>query len=516
MTTRVSLGITTALVTLGVFCWGAGPASAAAVNAATLDPIEFADSLNVDRVVDHLTALQAIADVNGGNRAIGTPGYLKSADYIEALLKDAGYRTERQAFDAVQQTILKYELSLKGVPYLPPIGVPMSGTTGTGPAGVTATIVRPSDAAGAGCTVADWANIAGRGHIAVVNRGGCSFAEKSLAAGAIDALGLVIINTVNEPILGSLGPQDPAFAPTIGVSLSEGTAIASIGDVPLGFTLDEETIVTPTFNLLAETPTGRDDNTVMAGAHLDSVPEGPGINDNGSGSAVLLETALELATEGELNNQVRFAWWGGEEEGLLGSVHYVQDLVANNPAEIPQIATYLNFDMVGSPNPVMAVYDADQSSFPAPVPVPAGSVATEKLFTDYFAANGQPYLDTAFDGRSDYAPFIIAGIPASGLFTGAEGLKSPAEAAVFGGTAGEPYDPNYHSQGDRVDNINTAILGVSTRASGYVIASLALDTSLINGVLPPDASMPPPPVEPAPAPVPVPAPLPAPAPGPPV
>jgi len=465
--------------------WGSGTGASAAVQAPPIDPAEFANTVSTDAVMDHLEALEQIAIDNGGNRAFGTPGYTASADYIEPLLQEAGYVTTRQPFDTPLQTILAYELSLKGVPYLPPIGVPMQGTTGTGPTAITTTLVRPVDPAVAGCAAADYAGVDATGHISIVNRGNCTFADKSAAAAAAGAAALIIVNNEDAPFLGDLGPAGTTpRVPTIGVSSSEGSAIGSIGDVPLGFLLDETTQTISTFNLLAESPTGRDDNTVMAGAHLDSVKEGPGINDNGSGSAVLLETALQLAEQGDLNNQVRFAWWGGEEEGLLGSFHYVSDLVANAPTEVDQIATYLNFDMVGSPNYVMAVYDADQSSSPAPVEVPPGSVATEKLLTDYLDSIGQPWKDTAFDGRSDYLPFITAGVASSGLFTGAEGIKSPEEAARFGGTAGQQYDPNYHQAGDTVANISETALGIASRAIAFAIGSLANDTSLINGVTP--------------------------------
>ena len=171
-----------------------------------------------------------------------------------------------------------------------------------------------------------------------------------------------------------------------------------------------------TFNIVAETAKGRADNVVMMGAHLDSVSDGPGINDNGSGSASILETAVQLAKVNKLNNKVRFAWWGAEELGLLGSEHYVSDLVESDPAALQRIATYVNYDMVASPNHIIGVYDADQSTYPAPVDVPPGSPETEDVFTDYFDQVGQPWVDTEFSGRSDYQAFIDNGVPASGLF----------------------------------------------------------------------------------------------------
>jgi Zn-dependent M28 family amino/carboxypeptidase/DNA-binding CsgD family transcriptional regulator len=215
----------------------------------------------------------------------------------------------------------------------------------------------------------------------------------------------------------------------------------------------------------------------MLGAHLDGVPEGPGINDNGSGSATLLETAVQLADAGETTNAVRFAWWGAEEVGLVGSYTYVDSL---SEEEAGDIATYLNFDMVASPNYVVSVYDANESTYEAPVEVPAGSIATEKAFTDYFDSIGQPWIDTAFDGRSDYDGFISAGIPASGLFTGADDIKTEEEFELFGGTVGIPHDPNYHSAGDDLANINQEALGITSKAIAFVTASFAEDTSAID------------------------------------
>jgi Zn-dependent M28 family amino/carboxypeptidase len=488
MFSRATTGfVSTALAAAGLLLMGGTSAVAADPdpNPGGLDPARFSDEVTAAAILEHLAAFEAIAVDNGNNRAAGTEGYEESAEYVEAQLHAAGYTTERQPFEFALQTILAYELSVNGVVSDPMIGLPMEGTAGTGPVPITASVAQPIDAGKTGCAKVDWTpDVAGK--IGVVNRGLCPFADKSLAAAQAGAVGLIVINTEDAPFLGSLGPQGPARVPTVGVSKSQGDAIVATPDVSIGLLLDEVTQTTQSFNVLAETPTGREDNTVVLGAHLDGVPEGPGINDNGSGSAAILETALQLAEEGPLNNQVRFAWWGAEEQGLVGSTHYVRDLITNNPTELDQIITYLNFDMVGSPNYVMSVYDANLSTFPAPVPVPPGSVATEKLFTDYFDSVAQPYTDTEFSGRSDYLPFITAGVASSGLFTGAEGIKTAQEAAVFGGLADQPYDPNYHGAGDTVANVSEEALTIAAHAIGFVTASIALDSSLIHGVLPPE------------------------------
>ncbi|MFD1714085.1 M20/M25/M40 family metallo-hydrolase [Amnibacterium flavum] len=456
-------------------------APAAPATAAEIDPSAFADTVTVEGITQHLDAFQSIADQNDGNRAAGTSGYEASAQYVESVLAGAGYTSERQYFSTASQTVNSASLTVPGVDLAD--AVPMEFTPSTDPVtGITGPVVAPADPLG--CTTDAWAGVDATGAVAVISRGECAFSEKVAAAKQVGAIGAIIYNNEAGPLNGTLGgADDAAYVPAFGVTPEQGAAIlATVGTGTATLAIDQFITTIETFNILAETPTGRDDNTVMLGAHLDSVPEGPGINDNGSGSAAILETAVQLAKAGDLNNQVRFAWWGAEEIGLVGSYYYTDDLAANNPDELDEIATYLNFDMVGSPNYVISIYDADESTFPAPVEVPAGAPETEDVFTDYFDSIGQPYIDTAFDGRSDYDGFISYGVPASGLFTGADDVKTEEEVALFGGTAGITHDPNYHQPGDDIDNINDEALGISAGAIAYATAFLANDTSSINGV----------------------------------
>ncbi len=174
------------------------------------------------------------------------------------------------------------------------------------------------------------------------------------------------------------------------------------------------------------------------------MPEGPGINDNGSGSSTILEIALQMAElDVEPRNQVRFAWWGAEEAGLFGSQLYVDQL---SKSEVKDIVVNLNFDMVGSPNYVRFVYDGDASDTDRSArPARARSKTCSSTTSRLRACRSEP---TAFDGRSDYDAFISVGIPAGGLFTGAEGIKTEEQAAIYGGTAGIAYDPCYHQACD--------------------------------------------------------------------
>ena len=237
--------------------------------------------------------------------------------------------------------------------------------------------------------------------------------------------------------------------------------------------------ILPTSNVLAEKTGKNDNNVVMAGAHLDSVLDGPGINDNGSGSAALLEAAEQLANI-KPQNTMRFAWWGARRSGLVGSTNYVNGL---SQAEKDRIALYLNFDMVGSPNYIFMVYDGDQSSFRLgrrPDPRRLGS--DRGLFESFYTLKGEPYDDTQFSGRSDYQAFIVNNIPAGGLFTGAEVVKTAEQAAIWGGTVGAQFDPCYHAPCDTFANNNDHALDVNSDAIGFAILTYAYSTETVNGV----------------------------------
>ena len=227
--------------------------------------------------------------------------------------------------------------------------------------------------------------------------------------------------------------------PVIGTSFQVGQDLLAAG-ITVHIVTDTFGEIRSTANVIADLA-GKRQRVIQVGAHLDSVPEGPGINDNGSGSAAILEVAIQMAHTTPVNT-VRFSWWGAEEANLVGSTFYVDDLAADAPQQLNRIKAYLNFDMVGSPNFARFVYDGDQSTFPEDlVPIPAGSAEIEDVFERYYADRNLAFEDTAFDGRSDYQAFALAGIPSGGLFTGAEDVKTDAQAAAYGGTAGRPSTP---------------------------------------------------------------------------
>ncbi|WP_430783385.1 M28 family metallopeptidase [Actinoplanes sp. G11-F43] len=236
------------------------------------------------------------------------------------------------------------------------------------------------------------------------------------------------------------------------------------------------------YNLIADWPGGDTTDTLMVGGHLDSVTAGPGINDNGSGSAGILEVALQVARSGlQPDRHLRFAWWGAEEQGLRGSTAYVNSLTAAQRADI---GGYLNFDMIGSPNPGYFLYDGDNSDGTGAGPGPAGSAAIEATLASYFTGIGVPTRGTDFDGRSDYGPFIANGIPAGGIFTGAEGTKTSAQVALWGGTTGR-FDPCYHASCDTTANINDTALDRNTDAIAHAVWTL----SASGGTTPPGTTV---------------------------
>jgi len=240
-----------------------------------------------------------------------------------------------------------------------------------------------------------------------------------------------------------------------------------------------------TYNVIAQTKGGNPEAVVALGAHTDSVNAGPGINDDGSGSIGLLAVAKAL-TGFSVENAVRFCWWTAEEYGLLGSEFYVASL---NETEVDKVALYMNFDMIASPNYVYAIYDGDGSAFN--ISGPTGSAEIETLFEDYYAGRDLPNVPTAFDGRSDYGPFLEVGIAAGDLFTGAEDIKTTEEALLFGGEAGVAYDINYHARGDNITNLALDAFEVNAGAIAFAVGTYAasLATIPVNTTTKRDAMM---------------------------
>ena len=447
-------------------------------------------------VLEHMRTLQRLANANAGNRAATTPGYDASLDYVERRMKRAGLKVTRHEFPfASWEQVGPATLQREGQPAYtegPPEGggdYAIAQFSGAGT--VTAALVTTNDivldptgdpgSGTSGCEAADWAGQDLTGKVALVERGTCPFVDKINLAKQLGAAAVLIFN---DGYPDRIEPFQIGAPPFIGIpvamtSYGVGSALyTALQSGPVNITFNVETITeeVPQHNLIADSKKGDPERTIVVGAHLDSVEEGPGINDNGSGTGALIEIAEQVAKlKKDPRNRIRFAFWGAEEAGLIGSTEYVADLIESG--EIDDIEANLNFDMLASPNFVRFVYDGDNSTDEGDVG-PPGSAEIEQVFLRYFASQGLPVEPTAFDGRSDYGPFIApeALVPAGGLFSGAEGVKTDAEAAVYGGAAGSWYDPCYHQACDTL----STVLGIPPFPDATGLES-AEDAELMRG-----------------------------------
>lgn len=309
-----------------------------------------------------------------------------------------------------------------------------------------------------GCESSDYP-AAAQGGVVLVQRGECAFGLKSELAGQAGAQAAIVYNTDDEDVSGTLGDPTPHQVATFGISNSRGAAL--VDRLAAGERIDSTAYVdaavetVQTENVIAQTTAGDPDHCVMLGGHSDSVEAGPGINDDGSGSLSLLEVAVQLARF-KVRNCVRFAWWSAEEEGLVGSTFYANSLSA---AENQKVRVFVDLDMLASPNYAYQIYNSTNAANPA------GSEELRDLVVAWYASQGLNFTFSEFDGRSDYVGFIDRGIPAGGWSTGAEGVKTAADVALFGGVAGEWYDKNYHQIGDDVSNLNLEAWEINTKVS---------------------------------------------------
>jgi aminopeptidase S len=223
-------------------------------------------------------------------------------------------------------------------------------------------------------------------------------------------------------------------------------------------------------SVVAQTRTGDRRRVVMAGSHLDSVEEGPGINDDGSGVAALLEIAKRTGSAPALPNTVRFAFWGSEEKRREGSKSYVRGL--GDGAR--DVVAYLNLDMVGSPNGGYFV-QGGQGERPSETG-PPGSAAVARVLTEELARTGVTAQTIPFTGDDD-AAFVRAGIPTGGALTGAGDAKTVEQARVWGGQAGAPYDPCYHAACDRLANVDRTSLSRYTDAVAAALTRFGTSTA---------------------------------------
>jgi len=420
--------------------------------------------LNVNNIVSHLDQLDLIAQANSGNRAAGSSGYQASLGYILSQLSNTQLVVRVQDFTFEGFAIIGTPIFSKNQPdsknYVYNVDFRVMSGSGSGVLNTQPVHNVPN----VGCDVNDYTSFPS-GALAVVLRGTCTFTIKANLARGAGASAIIIVNNNNGP---SFSGAIETILPAYGVSAAVGLDLTNTARVSVDVKTLKENLVTS--NIIAETPSAQTQNVIVVGSHLDSVPAGAGINDNGSGSATNLELALTFdKCLPNAVNKIRFAWWGAEELGLLGSQFYVNDLVNNNPGELARIALNLNFDMVGSPNFFYGIYNGSGA---API-IRNRCVQIQRQFEASIGNMGEPYDLTPFSGRSDYGPFIENGVAAGGLFSGAEEIKDAAGRTKYKGLANTAYDPCYHAYCDSFENINVEGLTVLSTAAYQVTEHFA-------------------------------------------
>jgi Zn-dependent M28 family amino/carboxypeptidase len=449
------------------------------------------DFIETEGLRSHLQAFQDIADANDGHRSAFSSGYSDSLDYAAKLLENAGYIVRRAPFDLSLYEVAQAELEqLSPTPLAYTYrGFGDQGFTvlrGSGSGEVTAElravdlILPPGPNANtstSGCEEEDW-NGFPAGGIALVQRGSCTFATKAELADQAGAAAVLVFNE-GQPgrrgtLSGVLSYDEPASFPVLGLGFAAGDELATAllaGSVQMRVAVQAGSVTRTDHNLVAETPGGDPNRVLMVGGHLDSAPEGPGINDNGSGSALVLEAALGLAAANiEPRNKVRFALWGAEELGLVGSASWMSQLEEEDPAEISRILAYLNFDMVASPNGVRFLYEGDDTP-----DTPPGTDELQERFEQHLTGLGLEWeLTDLLGAPTDSTPFVLADVPCGGLYSGSSEIKTEYLAGIYGGQVGESLDPCYHQPCDDIDNVDLVLMTELAQVSAHVIEDLAM------------------------------------------
>ena len=450
------------------------PALAAALRGA-VDP---------NAILDDLRHLEEIALANEGNRAAGSVSEAKAAQYVADELRAAGFNVELEDvtlpwFSQDAPSVLEVNGLASPLEDLHDFKAMLLSPSGDVRGPIHSLdfdpAAPPGDRSGLGCDETDFADVPS-GAIVLVRPGPCLRRDVVLNAQAASAVAIVTVypefqhDTVLRPtLIDPAGLDIPALAASndAGLALLDAAQRGASGHIVVETTVEDRTSV----NVIAETVGGSDDHLLIIGGHIDSAIDGPGINDDGSGTMTNLEIGRRLAaattgpqSQAEDGWKVRIAFWTGEEIGLLGSGAYVQGL---DSTAVGSIEAYLNFDMLGSPNGVREIYSGAETTRPTE------SAAIAALFSSAFDRVGLSWSIKEVGGGADHASFNNVLIPTGGLFSGASEIKTPEQAALFGGTAGVPNDPCYHLACDTADGIDPVLLGEMARAAAWVVGALA-------------------------------------------
>ncbi|UJR11167.1 hypothetical protein I4U23_015348 [Adineta vaga] len=476
-----------------------------------------ADTIHIEDLMSHLTQFENFARQNGNTRAIGTTGFAQTLDYIYELMQNKTYNQ----FKVVRETFSVQNFTIKGSPILSwsSNGVTANFVYSTSLPETAFTYVNYTAAINLstynlvqvknnGCDDSDYDNVAGQA--VLIKAGGiCTYAEKGELAAKKNVSALLFYNhglTISSLAPANFRLRQANLLPALSLSNAAGrtllNAFSSSGSINVTLDIQREDYGRfDVQNICADTLNGKVNETIVLGSHSDSVPAGPGINDNGSGSAANLVLAMNLARLYGTTNypkypyRIRFCWWGGEEIGLVGAIHHVQQAEnssASSDFKLTNNLVNLNYDMLGSPNYIFGIYNGSSAKLGTPSKALPGSIRISEAFRDWFNQQNLPWDYTDFSGRSDYGPFLAAGIVAGGLFSGADETKSVAQRDAYesklglgrGGLAGATLDPCYHKACDTVKNIDQFGYLKMVQAAAYLLEFLGRKTDLTSWLYP--------------------------------
>jgi hypothetical protein len=343
---------------------------------------------------------------------------------------------------------------------------------------------------GSGCNTTDYAAVPAGAAAVVKQSHDCKVRDQQTAAFNSGVnIALLIICSYDEASGSSLKTRgnmtlfSNSTTPVLLGSSSVGAYLQMAmlaGAATVSFNVQTKVTDAACFNVIADSLEGDPANTIVIAGHLDSVPAGPGINDDGSGTATVLEIARQIALRlYPLKYRVRFAWWGAEEIGLVGSQYYVDNLKATNTTELGLLRLMLDLDMLASPNYIRGIYNGSSG----PAIVAAGSGLIQERFQAAFDLADLSWVLGEFDGRSDYGPFIENGVPAGGIYAGAEVIKTEPMRELFGGLNGAQFDPCYHLACDTINNINVEVLEQMANAASQVLQDFATTDMYMNQLI---------------------------------
>ncbi|KAI0099897.1 peptidase family M28 [Nemania sp. FL0031] len=419
-----------------------------------LTPQGLAAAIKTEELERNLWNLDRIARENGGNRAFGTLGFAASSEYVLERAKTRfgpEYDTTVQEFSHLYNEVR--EISVTGPDGESVAAITLIYNPGTDDGPIKAPLIDTpvDDARGSACFEDQWEGIDATGKLALVKRGSCAIVDKLKLAKAHGALGVILYhNAAGTPGSATLGADSYGqIVPVATIPLAVGQAwkasLAAGEEVVVELFIDAIFEDRKTWNIFAETKEGDPNNVIMLGAHLDSVQAGPGVNDDGSGTSLLMEIMTELRYYKGYANKVRFAWWAAEESGLVGSLYYTSTLT---PEEADKVRFYFNYDMVASPTPDYQIYIGDNE----------GDLIGAGMLLDHLQAAGKAAHYAGFGSSSDYVGFLDLGIPSSGIFTGASATT----------------DPCYHIACDGLSNANLDALTANAKAAANAVAEFAL------------------------------------------